>query len=444
MDTCSVASFAVNTTFQKLPASVVARAKVGIIDTLGVMLAGLETRTASIARELAASMRGVEESTLFGTHIKVPAPTASFANSIAASVLDWDDGHWVGSHAGAVVIPGALAMAESQKASGKGLIEAVVAGYEVATRAHKLWRPREKQPIHRATGAGGAYGAAAAAGKILGLNREEMTNALGISDTHSPLAEVWVITTTGCMTKECIGWGAMTGVTAALLAKRGFYAPKTVFDDPDVDVSMLETLGKTYETLNFYVKPYPACRLTHNAIDALLEIIQKHSLTSEDISQVVVETHTRAGKLNSKRPITIEQAQYSYPFLLGAVLAEGKLGAEEMADDRLADAKILRQAKKVKLVVNPRLDARYPARYPNIVRVETKDKKHYEMSKEFAKGNVENPLSNAEIEQKFLSSARKALGTRRARSLLETIQNLEDMPGVERLAELLRAASPGK
>lgn len=439
MDSRGVASFVVKTAVGDWPEGVLTRAKTCVMDALGAALAGLDTKTARIARELAAQMGEGRESSLWGTGIKVPCASAAFANCVAASVLDIDDGHHIGGHPGAVIIPAALAVGERENVSGKRFLEAVVAGYEVQVRANRMLRTSPKHPFLHGAGTVGSYSVAAACSRILGLSEEKTANALGIAAAHAPLAEAWIIADTGPMTKECMGWGGHTGVMAALLAQKGFTGSLTVFEDGQADGAMTETLGKTYEITNAYFKPHAACRLTHSAIDALLELMRKHSLASRDISKVVVETHKIGILLNSKRPVTIEQAQYSYPFVLGAALAEGACGPGQMADAKLSDPAILREADKVHLVHNPSLDSLYPLQgiFVNIVRVETKEEKQHELRMDYPRGDRHNPLTQEELRAKFRALASKKLGEKGARKLEAAIDNLENLPRVGELSEII-------
>ncbi|MBI2847113.1 MAG: MmgE/PrpD family protein [Chloroflexi bacterium] len=444
MNSRRVAGFVVETAAEKWPDGVLLRAKTCVMDVLGSALAGLDTKTAQIARQAAAEMGEGRESALWGTGLKVPCASAAFANCVAASVLDIDDGHHKGGHPGAVLIPAALAIGERENATGKRFLEAVVAGYEVQIRANWMFRTSPKHPAQHGAGAPGSYGVAAAASKILGLDEEGVFNALSIAAAHAPIAEAWVIPATGPMTKECIGWGGHTGILAALLARKGFTGSMTILEDQQADGAMLETLGKTYEIMNLYFKPYAACRLTHSAVDILLEIMKEHSLTSKDISRVIVETHKTGTLLNSKRPVTIEQAQYSYPFVLGAALAEGRCGAEQMADGRLSDPAILREVDKVSLANNPVLDPLFPPQgiFANILKVETREGKMYEMRKDYPSGDRLNPLPQEELRAKFRSLASRKLGETGAKKLEAAIDNLESLPRVSELtgviSEMLR------
>ncbi|MBI2847115.1 MAG: MmgE/PrpD family protein [Chloroflexi bacterium] len=439
MPTRRIANFVAMTNFGKLSPQVVARAKVCIRDVFGTMLGGLGTKTATIARQMALEeLGGREEATVFGAGKKAPCTAAAFANCVAASVLDYDDGHAIsGLHPTAVIVPAALALAEREKVSGKTFIEAVVAGCEAGIRANHMFRYSPKHPFLHGSGAGGSYGAAAACAKILGLDEEGVFNALSIAGAHAPIAEAWIITATGPMTKECIGWGGLSSVASALLAKRHFTGSLTIYDETETDRSVLETLGKTYEILNLYFKPHTACRITHAAIDAALEIVKKHSITPEKVSKVTVETHKTANLLSSRRPVSIEQAQYSFPFVIGAAIAERAVGPRQMQDSRLSDPEILREADKVVLKHNPVFDSLYPGQYPSSVTVETKDGNKYQLRRDIPRGDVKDPLSEEELRAKFYALATNEIGEESTGILSKSIDRLETLTNVGPLIDLL-------
>ncbi|MBI2847114.1 MAG: MmgE/PrpD family protein [Chloroflexi bacterium] len=447
MDTHRAASFAAKTSLETLPKEVVERAKLHVWDVLGTMLSGLDTSAAQMARETAKEFGSRKEATLFGTRDKISCAAAAFANSIAASDLDWDDGHSrSGLHPAAPIIPAALAVSEFAEAPGKTLLEAVVAGYELATRAGLLFRASPNHPlpsggrVPHGAGAAGTYGAATACAKVLGLNENGIFNAISIAGAHAPTSDSSKLPTTGAMTKEAIGWGGFTGVVSALLARRGFTGSLTIYDEEKTDKSCLETFGKTYEILNTYFKPYAACRVTHSGIDAILELRKKHSLKAENVSRIVVETHRGAAPLNSTRPTTIEQAQYSYPFCMAAALLEGAVGPQQIADSRLTDPRILQLADKVVVVHVPAFDGIYPNLYPNSVTVETKDGNKYQLRKDIGRGDPRNPLPEKDVKAKLDGALqRMSVSKDSAQRINESLEHLEKLPKVNLLIELLKS-----
>ncbi len=444
MTTRDVASFITAVNFDELPPSVVVRARVAVLDCLGVALAAHEDRAVDAARNVAMETGGAEESTLIGTTARVPCAAASWVNAVMVSTLDMDD-FSLGTgtedpaprgHPGSVVVPSSLALAERQKATGKEMIEAVVAGYEVALRtAWMKWRLAGEPPV---AGTAGAYGAAAAAAKLLRLNVEQTSNALGICEAHCPHPSMEDILDNAAMTKEGCGWAAMTGVTAALLAKNGFGGPPTIYDSEAYDKKLLRTLGKDWETEGLEFKPFSTCLGGHSPVDGVMELTKENNLVAGDISKVTIGCSYIACQMTNRRPGNVWQAQYSIPFSVGAALVDGEVGPEQMAENRLADKAILNEADKVELVADDEIDS-MPDRGLLVARIviQTTDGRRFETLKHVPRGIGENRLSDDELEEKFTALVSKVLGSDRAEDLGKRITRLETLASVDEIVERL-------
>ncbi len=446
VNTRGAAKFVSSLSLDSTPPNVVKHAKLCVMDAVGVMLGGLDTKSARIAREEVSQWPTKEGVTLFGSKERVSPPQAAFANCIAASVLDMDDGHNLGGHPGGVVVPAVLAAAEAKGVSGKKYLEGVVTGYEIAVRAMEALVSRESggsvafpatgEPYH-STGTGAAYGAAAGAAKVLGASEEQTAQAVKVASAHTPSTRPYQIQTLGHNAKECLGWAGITGVEAAYLAIRGFTGPNTLFDTDGARGTSVDTIGSTFEIVNNYFKAYPSCRYTHAPLDSLLALIKQHSLKADNIAKVEVHLKKRHAALNSPKPATIEQAQYSHPFVLGAVLAYGHHGPDTMDEAKHKDAANLKQAQKVVLVPD------YPQeknRWPAVVVVHTSDGKRYEKEVAIPRGDPQNPLSEADLTAKFMTLATPALGKKDADEVLAMIQSLEKLADIRDLSALLNKA----
>lgn len=441
MSTKSVASFITGTAYERLPPAVVTQTKLAIKDQLGVSLAANDDRGVVAARKVAVAVGGGQESTLIGTGTKVPCAMASMVNATMAAALDMDDGAYrsVGHlvHAGCVVVPTALAMMERQNGTGRDLIKAAVVGYEVTLRAGWLMR---FLGFAAPSSTAGAYGAAAIASKALGLNVDKTVNALGIADTHAtrpsaakhPLGEM-------PMTKEGAGWGAMTGVMSALLSQAGMKGPRTVFDLEKYSKEPLASLGQGWETMGLYFKPYSSCRYTHAPVDGVLELMKRNSIQAKDISKVIVKVATQAAEeMAQRRPPDPWQAQFSLPFVIGAAIAYGQVGPDQVAETSLNDRSILREADKIALQGDPEIDALRPGMVPSRVMIETTGGSVYETYVPYPSGSTQNPLGREELENKFLRITAPVIGEHRAKDLSRCMDALEDLAGVAELVDRLR------
>jgi 2-methylcitrate dehydratase PrpD len=440
MSTKDVANFIVDMHFDKLPRSVVKQAKIAIQDTLGVALAAYKDRAVVAARRVAVGMNGREESTLIGIGKKVPCNIAAWVNAVMASTLDMDDGAWGTTghkgHLGGVVIPCSLAIAERQNAKGKDLIEAVAIGYEVGLRTGHMMAKTVNYPV--VSGTPGTYAAAAAAAKLLKLDQKKIVDALGISEAHSPWYRGEAFYPVS-MTKEAMGWGAITGVSAALLAMEGFGGRRTIFDLPNYDRKPLQTLGKEWEILTLYFKPYSACRFCHSSIDGVMLLFRKHNISLDDISKIIVGVPSIriAENFANYRPATIWQAQYSIPFTVGAALADGEVGPEQIAENRLRDKLILGLADRVKLVVDPEVEGLGQAVLASRINIETKEGNSFEIFISFPRGGPENPLGEDELAGKFRKLTTMAMGPDKTEDLIKSLDRLEDIGNINELMKII-------
>jgi len=273
----------------------------------------------------------------------------------------------------------------------------------------------------------GTYGAAAAAARLLGLDRERTRHALGIAEAHCLHPSRAKQFTTMMMTKEAAGWGAMTGITAALLAQAGFEGPDTIFDLDDFNVEPLATLGREWEVMRLYFKIYSSCRFTHAPLDGVVELMREHGLKAADISDVTIGVAFHAATMINRRPANIWQAQFSIPFVIGALLAEGAVTPAQMNERRLEDAAILAQADKVTLVGDAEVDALRPGMVPARVRLTTTDGRSFETYIAHPGGGPEKPHGATVLRDKFLTLTGAALGADRAEELVRCLDNLEEI-----------------
>lgn len=427
----AIARFVAETPLDAIPGAAIERARECLIDTVGSALGGGQLRAGRIALAVVQDEAGVEAATLLATGRRAALSQAAFANAVAASALDFDDGHYGSiTHPGAPVIPPAMATAEARKRSGRDLLGAIVIGYEIAIRAATILnvRPRERS---YGSGAPGAYGAAAGVARLLGLDTPRVKDALGIARCHLPASTVDGIRC-GAMVKESVGWGALTGTMAALLAERGFTAPETSLDPPhDGTASDFGTdLGRRYRIGEVYVKRFPACLMTHAAVEAVLELRSRHGLRPEDVASLTVWTQRGAAALDDPAPRSTEAAQYSIPYTVAAALVDGELGVRQMLEDRLGDRRVLDLATRIVVRHDPRLDREYPARRPARVRLQTVGGETCEHEVLVIRGSSEAPLTSAEVDAKFLSLAEPLGGREWAQRVLALLREVETQDDV--------------
>ncbi len=432
--TARVAAFALSADWESLPEAVRRRAGVALLDLIGATVAGSRTPVAGIAATSAArAWRGSEAGILL-SGLRASEPGAAFANGCLANALDIDDGYRpIKGHPGAVVFSAALAAAESRGSSGREFLVALVAGYEAAIRAgialHASYRD------YHGSGAWGAIGAAAAAGRLLGLNVDQLTHALGIAEYHGPLAPIMRCVEHPAMVKDGIGWGAMAGITAALLARDGFTGLPTVLDArPEV----ASDLGRAYKILELYFKPHPCCRWSQPAIEGVHRILEQGAVAPGAVAGVRVHTFEAATHLGPVWPRTTEEAQYSLAWPVAAALVDGDVGPDQVLGSRLEDPRIRAVASVVEAVVSANLEARFPAEALSEVEIVMKDGTTYRSGVCAARGEPATPLSDDELERKFRNLVSPVIGPDGAAQVQRAVEGLDQAPDLTALLEPLR------
>lgn len=435
--TGQVAAFVLSSAWDGFPEVVRRRAKIALLDVLGATVAGSRTPVARIAMISAVPAWGGSEASILLSGLRASAPGAAFANGCLANALDVDDGYRpIKGHPGAVVFPAALAAAESTAASGGAFLTALVVGYEVAIRAgialHATY-----QEFH-GSGAWGALGAAAAAGRLLGLTAEQLTSALGIAEYHAPLAPIMRCVEHPGMVKDGISWGAMAGVTAALLARGGFTGLPTVLD---VQPDTASDLGRDYKITQLYFKPYPCCRWAQPPIEGVRRILGRGRIAPEAVERIRVHTFEAATRLGPVWPKTTEEAQYSLAWPVAAMLVDGDVGPEQVLGTRLEDSRIRMVASMVEGIVAPDLEARFPKEALCEVEIVMKDGAVYRSGICGAPGDPATPLGGDELIEKFRALTAPVIGARGAEEVERAVDRLDQAPDLSALLGPLRARS---
>lgn len=421
------AEFVKNLKLDELDESTIKMAKNCFLDFVGAVLGGAKTRAGEISLTVARSLGGPEQATVWPTNDKFPCQSASFVHGTMGTALDIDDGHRLAvGHPGGVVIPAAFSIAENNKNSGREFLEAIVCGYEVAIRAGHILRIKTNQPVSIGSGRWGSLGAAAAVAKLLHLDLKEIEQALAISATFSPVAPVTNdLSTKGLipMSKFSSGWGSMVGIYSALLAKWGFTGITSAID---FSSSLLPDFGQFFEINNVYFKPYTSCRWTHSAIEGTILLINRHNdLGKTSIKRISVKTFFEASHLREPHPQTMESAQYSIPFLVGAAVIDGDVGPDQISEERLSDPDILSIADRVEVLHDPEFDRYFPKMTASEVEIKTVSGGCYRSKITNPRGDPRNPLSDKELLDKFRRLAKRSISLEAAERVIEAVKMLE-------------------
>ncbi|MDA8261327.1 MAG: MmgE/PrpD family protein [Actinomycetota bacterium] len=456
--TRAVAEFALATRWEDISDEVVAIAIDHILDTYGVMLSGVNEETARIVREVLAGREG--GSLVVGTTERRDPISAALVNGVAGHALDYDDTQLSTSvegvyglltHPSVPVLSAVSSVAEERGSSGADLVTAFVVGVEVACRVADAISPRHYQAGFHSTGTIGAIGAAAGVGRLLGLDETRFRMALGIAASMSSgLRENF-----GTMTKPLhSGRAGQSGVTAALLAERGFTASEEILEAPRGFYSaagggfrpekIVGQLGKPFFFLDpgVSIKPYPSGSLSHPAQDLILDFVISNDLRPEDVKRVEVGTNSNVlNALIHHRPTTGLQGKFSMEYCMATAVLRRRAGIAEFTDEGVNDPAIQAFIPRVDVVVDPRLEAMGYQHVRSRVRVETVKGDVYEGEAEWAQGYPTKPLSPDQLAGKFLDCAKESLGDERAWVAIEGIRKL---PLAARAGDIVALLDPSR
>jgi 2-methylcitrate dehydratase PrpD len=418
-----------------LPGDVVHQAKRVILDSLGTMFMGARKDEAGGVKEFLRGLEANPECTVISAGFRTSTPWAAFANAAYAQVHDCNDGHreaaaWGGSsHPGRVAIPTALALGEKLSSSGKDVIAAIVVGYDVAT---KLRGMKDRPPCS-------AYCSAAIASKLMGLDADESRFAMGIAGYHSPkgFPQARGLDTNFLSN----GYQAKVGIEAALMAKEGLNGPKLGDDNRLSTRFAARGLGEEFEIMNVYIKPYPTCRMTHGAVEALLELKKEVELTPENVEEMTVQQLTHGMYITDDKvgvDSYYKNCQFNLPYIAACAIADGEVGEAQFTRERIADPALHELAEKIKVVPDEGLDSIYPEECrPTTVEVKTKDGKAYTKRVDYPKGEPRTPLTDEELFEKFVRWSGEGITEKRAGDIRDALFRLEELGDINVLMKLL-------
>lgn len=444
MVTRRLAEFIHNTRFDDYPQAAVHMAKLAFLDWLGSAAAGGGQEPFKKALAVIREQGGRPQATLLPTGEKTSCLNAALGNGLASHIVELDDVHRAAIiHAGAAVMPAALAVAELTGSDGRQLLEAIVAGYEVAIRVGEAVTPSHYYFWHT-TGTCGAFGAAAAAGKILNLSTDQLVWALGNAGTQA--AGLWEFLADGAMSKHLHpGKAAQNGVLAALLAGEGFTGATQILEGdrgfcrataPRFDLTKVTAgLGQSpYKIEENCFKIHASCRHTHPAVDVLLDLACSYKIQAPDVAEVTVRTYSTALNITSNyQPAAVYAAKFSLPFCLALALKKGSCSLADFTPEALEDEEIKQLMSRVSLVQDDELEALHPARWPAVVEITTRSGKVYEGRTDFPRGDPENPVTSDELVAKFHTLADGHWGEEKTKSLREAVLSLENVGDVASL-----------
>ena len=468
-----ISEFAINLKFEDLPKVVVDEVKRYLYDSIGCAYGGYHTKDVKIIHDIYTEMGGKREATVIGFGDKLPAVNTTLINALMIRALDFNDIYWKEdpSHP-SDIIPAALSVGEMVGASMKEVITAIVLAYEFEQRLCLFASPgvRERK-WHHATLT--QFVSPIVAGKMLGLNEDQMVNAIGISGSHNH--------TIGCptagkltMMKNTVDpMAVQAGVFAALMAKRGYSGTETVFEGKEgfmdtflgwnakeqkvEPVSMkgrdgvsdwkwnLEKLtgglGESYKILECSMKAFPTEALTHTHLSATLNVVTKNNITYDQIETVTLTTLAQAYDIlfdpHKFRPESRETADHSLPYCIAAALVDHKITTSSFSEEKLKDPRIWEVIDRIKGEPSQEFEKMFPAKQPSKVVVKTKDGREFSEYLEYPKGDPREPMTMEDLDNKFEGLSEKLLVSGRRKEIKEAIFKAELLTTKEFMKKLI-------
>lgn len=448
--TATLAAFAANLDIQALPPEVVERTELLLMDLIGIMVRAQDIdSTAVLKAGLRELGQGQGASRVPGDAEGWTPHAAALIAGAAAHSLDFDDTHARAQlHPGAPVIPAALAAAQIAGASPRRLLSGIVAGYEVMIRVAMGLPPlAHSQRGHHLTATTGVFGAAAAAGHVLGLSAAQIEHAFGTALSQSAGTGQFVIN--GAWTKRFhVGHAAASGLMAAVLAGQGYTGATQalegregffrVYSPAPEPAAALAGLGSTWELLTCGLKPYPCCRGIHAPLDAVFALQRQHTIDPAQIESVRVGMAARSvyvvGEPQERRrnPANVVDCQFSTHLCLGIALTRRHMGWDDY-ESALVDPAIRALMPRIDVYTDAECEALFPRCFSSVVEIRMTDGR---VLREFVlqpRGEPETMLSAAELREKFALLVRPRLGDGGEARLYTAITQLHDAASLDAL-----------
>ncbi|MCC6531694.1 MAG: MmgE/PrpD family protein [Burkholderiales bacterium] len=434
--------------YRQLSGNTVRAAKKHLIDSIACLIGGYDSEPAAIARRLASRSRGEPRARVLGSGAPTTMEMATFANTVMLRYLDYND-HYVsvGSGHPSDMIPACLAAADALDADGKRILTAIVAAYEVFAAL------ADQVPLGQLGWDQGVFvvlGAAAGAGLLLGLNTEQLGDAMAIGITSSVATRqtrsgelaMWK----GCATAAA----ARSGVFAALLAKEGMSGPTAAFEgfngvwdkvtgkfhlgefgSPD------RPFGIERANLKYFPSEY------HSQAPLWMALDLRTRVALEDIAAIEVQTyHYAYSEIGSEPqkwdPQSRETADHSLPYLLALAFMDGAIRVDSFSAQRMRDPATRALMQKIRVSENPEFTRRYPAAMMTRIEVQSRHGERHEAAASYPRGHARNPMTDAEVEAKFESLAQGLMPAARCAALLDALRHIEQAPAIGPVLDLIR------
>lgn len=442
-----LARFVTELDYCNIPAQDVNHMKLDMLDSVGCGIFGATMPWAKSVASFVTKWGEEPHATIWGTTERTSCRNATLANGTATHALELDNSHNpLGLHLGCSVLASTIAVAEKEGSSGKELLTAATAGYEVAIRIRGAMDLSHVKKGFNSTGTCSGFGAAAAVGRIIGLDKEQITNAMGIVGVNS----VGIQAAQFSMSKRIMGpRSAEGGVLAAFLAAEGFTGTSNLLEadlggffnsfSDHYDLNQLTAgLGKELRIKGMSIKPYPSSHGTHAALDAARHLKKQHDIDPSMIKCIKVRLPPHAAKSKLGWNVTdIPSALHDVPFTVAVMLLEGDFFIDQINTTKLSDPNVKALMNKVEILGEPAFGDGLETRWTGQVDIELDDGRL--LSSDIIhhpKGCPENPMSKHEVVQKFKKLVSRVISNEASEKIIRAIEVLEDVSDVNDLTRL--------
>jgi 2-methylcitrate dehydratase PrpD len=438
--TRALAHYLVTASYDDLPARVRQEGARTLLNWVGVAIGGSRHQTVDIAVSALAPFSGPAQASLFGRRERFDIMNAAFINGVSSHIFDYDDTHLKTIiHPAGPVASAIFAYSEMQPVSGKDFLNALVLGVETECRIGNSVYPNHYDAGWHITGTAGVFGSAAAVGKLLKLDEQQMTWALGLAASQP----VGLRESFGSMTKSFSpGRAASNGIFAAMLASKNFTSSDSMIEAKRGWANTISTkqdsneilgdLGKRYEsTLNSY-KPFACGIVMHPAIDAAIQLRNENKLTADQIERVDLKVHPLVLELTGKKtPHQGLEGKFSIYHAVAVALVEGSAGEKQFSDRAVKDPTVVALRSKVIPVVTPGVEAAQVD-----MTIVLKDGRQLQRYIAHAIGSVEVPMTDKQLETKFADLAEGIIPAPMIRRVMDACWNVESLPSAAEIAKM--------
>ena len=436
--------------YKDLSQEVIHEVKRRLIDSFGCALGAFESQPAKVARGIGQKSQISQGATLFGTSVQTTPDLAAFANGILVRYLDFNDTYLSKEPAHpSDNISSALAVAEAKKADGKALITSIALAYEIQCRLCDAASLRARGWDHVSYV---SIASALLASKLMNLDQDRIENALALSITpNTTLRQTRVGELS--MWKGCAAANAArNGVFAAYLAKEGMTGPSEIFEGEkgffnqvtgpfDLEVDAFGKSGKNFKILDTYIKYYPSEYHSQAGVEAALKL--RDRIKVDDADKINIETYDAcvdiiAGEKEKWCPQTRETADHSLPYCVAVALFDGKVGLEQFSEQRIQDTELQKFLSKIKVKRNEEHNKQYPESFPCFIEIKSKAGEFFSETVDYPKGHPKNPLSDREVEEKFIYLNDGRIKSVKVKDIMNRIWDLENLKDLSNFISLLK------